>query len=201
MERKKIRRFWLWVGILLLVELAAITLWKRWYWFFPSNFVSEAYSKYAGTEGINAAFFKDYHINDTVTVDVTLLEATDSNGWNLLSEDFKISRLDSVTQKIIDNGKDLIFSKRLNKNNLSEQIDDTNAVIIRTVSYINKAVSIFHTSNEMERQAVLYYNFDKSTNLPTPQQIMTMPINGPSSTPASLSSNYQSSLIINHFDL
>lgn len=162
MERKKIRRFWLWAGVLLLVELAAITLWKRWYWFFPSHGVSEIYCKYSGTEGINAAFFKDYRINDTVTVDVTFLEATDSNGWNLMCEDFKISKLDSVTQEKIDNGKDLIFSKRLNKNNLSEQIDDTNAVIIRTVSYINKAVSIFHTSNEMERYAVLFYTLDKS---------------------------------------
>ncbi len=76
---KKIRRFWMWVGIIMLIELAAITLWKRWYWFFPSHAVSEVYTHYAGTEGLNVVFFKDFKINDSVFVDVTLIEAkTDS---------------------------------------------------------------------------------------------------------------------------
>lgn len=81
---KNIKRFWMWVGIALLIELAAFTLWKRWYWFFPSYSVSELYTKYAGTEGLDVAFVKDYRVNDTVFVDVTMLEARDTAIWNRL---------------------------------------------------------------------------------------------------------------------
>ena len=80
----------MWVGIALLIELAAITLWKRWYWFFPSYSVSELYTKYAGTEGLDVAFVKDYRVNDTVFVDVTMLETKDSLMWDSLKKDFKI---------------------------------------------------------------------------------------------------------------
>ena len=51
--KTNIRRFWMWVGILLLLDLAVITLWKRWYWFFPSREVSEVYTRYAGNEDFN----------------------------------------------------------------------------------------------------------------------------------------------------
>lgn len=165
---RNIRRFWLWVGIILLVELAAITLWKRWYWFFPSHAVSELYSKYAGADGINAAFVMDYRINDSVTVDVTLLEATDSNGWNMLRKDFNIAVLDSVTQKKIDNGKDLIFTKIITPENYSKitgsPSEDT---IMSSISRLRKTVSVFHTQNEKERHAVIYYNFQKTIHKKT----------------------------------
>ena len=88
-----IRRFWLWVGIGLLIELAVFTMWKRWYWFFPSHEVSEYYTRYAGTDGINAAFVKDYRINDTLLLDVTVLEVTDSAVWEQTCAVYEMSRL------------------------------------------------------------------------------------------------------------
>lgn len=87
---KNIKRFWMWVGIALLIELAAITLWKRWYWFFPSHAVSEVYTRYAGTDGLNVVFFRDFKINDTVSVDITFIEAVDSTAWELIKDDFRI---------------------------------------------------------------------------------------------------------------
>jgi hypothetical protein len=47
---REIKRYWMWVGLLLLVVVAAVTLCKRWYWFFPTRQVSPVYAKYAGTE-------------------------------------------------------------------------------------------------------------------------------------------------------
>ena len=55
---------------------------------FPSQ-CSELYKRYANTEGIDATFIKGFRINDTIFVDVTVLEATDSIGWNELRVDFK----------------------------------------------------------------------------------------------------------------
>ena len=160
---RKTKQFWIWVGILLLVELAAITMWKRWYWFFPSHAISEAYSKYEGVEGVNAAFFKDFRINDSVFVDVTLLEATDSAGWGILCNDFKIPVLDSASQSDIDNGMDLVFTKKLDGNDYSKPITDTTSeIVVRSFSYLKKSVCIFHTKNKAEEHAVLFYNFDYS---------------------------------------
>ena len=161
---RDIRRFWLWVAVLLFIEFAAITIWKRWYWFFPPHAESELYSIYAGNENINAAFFKDFRINDTVFVDVTLLEAVDSIGWNILCEDFNIIKLDSVSQKKVDNGKDLVFTKQTSIKDLSKSyISASEDTVLRAVSFLRKEVSVFHTKNKKERHAVFYYNLDKTT--------------------------------------
>lgn len=151
------------VAILLLVELAAFTLWKRWHWFFPSREVSEVYTKYAGTEGLNVAFFKDFRINDTISVDVTVLEALDSNGWNMLCKDFFIPKLDPFVQSLIDSGNDLTFTKRCNMYDYSQPVSDTSSLaVLRAVSYLKQTVSVFHIKNEAESHAVYLYNFDKS---------------------------------------
>ena len=89
---KNILKFWGVFFIILAVALGVITLIYRWHRIFPTHEVSEIYSRYAKEEGIDAAFVKDYRVNDTITVDVTLLEATDSAGWSMLKEDFGIAK-------------------------------------------------------------------------------------------------------------
>ena len=97
---KNIGRFWLWVGVLLLIELAAITLWKRWYWFFPQQQTSELYQRYAGAEGIDAAYVTDYRVNDSLFVDVTVLQATTDTGWARLQKDLNVSDLSVFSEEI-----------------------------------------------------------------------------------------------------
>lgn len=160
---KKIRRFWLLVGIILLVELAAITLWKRWYWFFPTGQVSEVYTKYAGTDGINVAFFKDYRINDTVFVDVTLLEAKDSVIWTTLKKDFEIPNPSPDFQQLIDSGKDLIYVKVIPKSTTTDTILTPYPNDVLAFSHLKRSLIVFHTKNKAEEHAVLFYNFDYST--------------------------------------
>jgi hypothetical protein len=161
---KKIRRFWLLVGIILLVELAAITLWKRWYWFFPTGQVSEVYTKYAGTDGINVAFFKDYRINDTVFVDVTILEANDSASWVSLKNDFEVPNPSPDFQQFIDNGEDLIYVKVIPKSTTTDTILDSYSNNLLAISHLNRTLTVFHVKNKTELHVVMHYNFDKSTN-------------------------------------
>ena len=49
---------------------------------------SEVYKRYSRVEGVRATYMKDYRINDTLTIGVTLLEATTDSGWAMLQEDF-----------------------------------------------------------------------------------------------------------------
>ncbi len=96
---KNIGRFWLWVGVLLLIELAAITLWKRWYWFFPQQQTSELYQRYAGAEGVDAAYVTDYRVNDSLFVDVTVLQATTDTAWSQLKKDLNVLELTDVPEE------------------------------------------------------------------------------------------------------
>lgn len=97
---KNIGRFWLWVGVILLIELAVTILWKRWYRFFPSNETSEIYQCYAGSEGIDAAYVTDYRVNDSLFVDVTLLQATTDSAWRGLMKDFNVMDLSDLPSEL-----------------------------------------------------------------------------------------------------
>ena len=54
----------------------------------PYEQCSEVYKRYSRVEGVRATYVKDYRINDTLTIGVTLLEATTDSGWAMLQEDF-----------------------------------------------------------------------------------------------------------------
>lgn len=159
MAPKHIKRFWLWVGVILLVELAAIMLWKHRYSVFPTHAVSEVYTRYADADGIRAAFVKDYRINDTVSVDVTFLEATDSAGWAILCRDFAIPEMEPALEQFFESGWDLDFTRQVDKHDYSKVvIGDSCDVVPLTFSYQRKTVTIFHIKNEDENRAMLYYN-------------------------------------------
>lgn len=89
--RKERNRFWTVFAIATVVALAAITVAMRWHRLFPSGEVSELYLRYADEEGVDATFIRGFQVNDTVSVDVTLLQATDSAGWERLISNVRFS--------------------------------------------------------------------------------------------------------------
>lgn len=155
---KNIKRFWMWVGIAMLIELAAITLWKRWYWFFPSHAVSEVYTRYAGTEGLNVTFLKNYRINDSVFVDVTLIEAVDSIAWNLIKEDFRIITPEECN---IHSDSTTVSMKFAPHNNYSSPMDTVllNNDIILT-HFTMKTLLVINIENEEQIKAVNRYHIN-----------------------------------------
>ena len=54
----------------------------------PYEQCSEVYKRYSRVEGVRATYIQDFRVNDTLTVGVTLLEATTDSGWVTLQEDF-----------------------------------------------------------------------------------------------------------------
>ena len=51
---------------------------------FPSGEVGEVYRRYCNRDDVRVEFFKDFRINDSITVDVTTLTAKDSASWEAL---------------------------------------------------------------------------------------------------------------------
>ena len=173
--------------VCLLIVLGTLTV-KLWPRTVPFDQCSEIYKKYANVEKVTASFIKDFKVNDTVFVDVTLLEATDSMGWATLKKDFEIPNPSPDFQQRIDSGKDLIYTKKIPKvtvadslkkshpNVSSQSREDDNLHSSRgaenvtygndwlAISHLNHIIIVFHTKNEDEVHAVIFRNFEKSIN-------------------------------------
>lgn len=170
---------------IVLVALA-VRLWPR---TVPFDQCSDVYKRYAAVDGVDATFIKDYKVNDTVLVDVTLLEATDSMGWATLKKDFDIPNPSPDFQQRIDRGKNLIYTKKIPKVTVADTIQNsypnsyspsredeslhssqgTENVAYGNdwlaISHLNNIIIVFHTRNDDEAHAVIYHNLYKSINL------------------------------------
>ena len=148
-----------------LLVVAAVVVWHFVPRQLPYSECSDIYKHYAAVKGIEATYIKDYKVNDTVFVDVTLLEATDSVGWNKLVEELNLVTPDSASQCDLDKGMDLIFLKQVKKDNYSQKaITPSGNVDVLATSYLKKKVTVFHTKNRNEKYSVFHYNYDISTN-------------------------------------
>ena len=145
---------------IVLVALA-VRLWPR---TVPFDQCSDLYKQYANVEGIDATFIKDYKVNDTVFVDVTLLEAKDSAIWNTLKNDFEVPDPSPNFQQFIDSGEDLIYVKLIPKTTASDTILNTYPNDVLAISPLNRTLTIFHIVNAEEKHAVFFHNLDKSIN-------------------------------------
>ena len=127
----------------------------------PYSQCSDVYKQYADVDGIDATFIKDYKVNDTLTVNVTLLRATDSSGWATLRGDFGTH---DVVERISE-GKDLVSVKMVPSMQDRSQQDTCGTMYdVAAISYMRHTVSIFHTKNRDERYAVYHHNYDNNVS-------------------------------------
>jgi len=150
----------MWVGIALLIELAAIMLWKRWYWFFPTHAVSGVYTKYAGTDGLNVVFLKDFQVNDTLFVDVTLLEAKTDSAWVVLQSDFHVPIIPEEYRELLANSSSVDFwlASKKDPTIRTDTIISHNDLIV--MSRQKQTISVCHIENKRQADAIM----DKKTN-------------------------------------
>lgn len=159
------KRFWTIVALLALVETLVLFCVFQWRYIFPSHEVSEIYTRYENTDGIDASFIKDFRVNDSVFIDVTLLEAKDSAGWATLMHDFAVPDIDPKIRQHIYNKKELVFYQTLTPSHYPISIpSDTILFDVLAISYYAHTLTIFHSKNEKERHVVLLHDLDESTN-------------------------------------
>ena len=161
--RPKPKQFLLPAIIFLAIVLVALAvrLWPR---TVPFDQCSDVYKRYAAVDGVVATFIKDYKVNDTVFVDVTLLEATDSVGWATLKKDFDIPNPSPDFQQRIDNGNNLIYTKIIPKATVLDTLQNSYTKNLLAISHLNRSLIVFHTKNNDEVHAVIFHNFEKSIN-------------------------------------
>ena len=165
------QRFWLVIGLLLLVECAALWAYRSCSRTLPESQCSEVYRRYAHVEGVEAAFVKGFPINDTLGVDVTLLRAADSAGWAYLMEAFNIPKelLQLVklrpefrkSERVVLRDHPEIGAAYEGENPDSGLTADD--VEVCAIDYLEREVCVFHTRNAEEVAIILDYNFDDMT--------------------------------------
>ncbi len=90
MKPRHIKIFWRIVFALSLLTALAASLPFLWPRLFPSLYATDAYRTYADRPGIDATCLHNFPLDDTLTIDVTILQATDSLGWETLKKDFNV---------------------------------------------------------------------------------------------------------------
>ena len=131
----------------------------------PLEECSDVYKRYKDVEGVRATYVKDYRVNDTLTVGVTLLEATDSVAWVNLLQDFNVSA--DMLQYARTNPSFDVWVRSVSKDNPTKPLDPstlrdsvTYNLDLMAVSMVKREICIFHTLSRQETEAVLNYNYD-----------------------------------------
>lgn len=120
----------------------------------PPPVGGELYRHYEERSDIKASFFKDYKINDSVTVDVTMLEAKTSAGWDTLIHDFQIKTPEELSFPNIKSG--YITTKYAPHNNYTAPMDTTllNNDLL-AISFKARSVAVFDIETEDQVDAIL----------------------------------------------
>ncbi len=135
-----------------------------WRYTAPQRHVSDLYRRYENANGIAASYIHNYHVNDTIRIDVTLLEATTDSAWQALCADFALS---DIVETIEDLDPSAVFSRQVSRHDYSKVVlgDSPDAECL-AISCDSRTFAVFHTRNAAEMHAVFHHNYKKSTGEP-----------------------------------
>ncbi len=158
------KRPWTIFAVLALLVVGAIALWR---YVVPLRQVSDLYLRYEHADGIAASYIHNYRINDTLTLDVTLLEATTDSGWARLVRDFCIPRIedypDSLKALFLDNDSPSIDFWNYPQGHPEQKMDtvnrDRNDMLY--LDHKTRIISLFHTRQYSEHDAVFDVKMNK----------------------------------------
>ena len=154
------KRFWLVVGIVAILDVLILFLVFQWKYIFPSTEVSELYTKYANTEGVEASFVKDFRINDTVFVDVTMLEAVTDSGWDTLFSNLLSPKLSNEGLEELANLKWITrIAPKYGYSLQPESVLLNNDIVVADLQA--RKIAIFHPKQENQYDIILYHQYDK----------------------------------------
>ena len=125
----------------------------------PLEQCSELYRRYEHNPHIKASYLRNIHINDSVAVDVTMLQTADTIGWELLQKDFGITLPPPRALALMDSNA--VAVRLAPKEDYSRPIDKevlaNNDVL--AIAMLRKQVCVFHVENENQIISLLHYQY------------------------------------------
>lgn len=158
---KKIARFWARFGIILMIALGVITLVFRWHRIFPTDEVSELYTRYEHVEGLDVSYIKDFKVNDTVCVDVTMLEAKTDSAWTTIQTDFNVPIIPEEYQELLANYNSVdswLAPKENYKLPMNPNISNNDAIVVLRKE---RTISVFHTRKDTPIDDIFTHKLNK----------------------------------------
>ena len=149
--------------ITLLLSFLAVAAVMAWRWgptLFPSSEVSDLYRRYEHNPHIRATDIRNFQVNDTLRVDVTLLQADNDSAWCALMLDFGESE-DLIN--LYNTNRELFVGEDVNAIEIFYiDKDDTKKHLPRLVpgsrlvigSYEKKTLCIFHAEEEKYKDII-----------------------------------------------
>lgn len=140
------------VCLLILGGGALILGWPR---TVPFDQCSDLYKQYVAVEGINATYIKDYKVNDTVFVDVTLLEAKTDSAWTVLQTDFNVPIIPEEYRELVASYSSVDFwlASKNNHRDRTDTIISHNDIIV--MSRQMQTICICHIENKRQSDAIV----------------------------------------------
>ena len=148
--------------LLSLLAVAAVVVWRMAPRLFPAE-ASDLYRRYEHCEHIRVADIRDFQVNDTLTVDVTILQATDSTGWESLKKDFFKVPLHKSAQEKVAQGMDIVSIHLARKADPTQPMDTSDLLNnnVIAVSCLHQTVSVFYTETVQEMNLVSQSQWNK----------------------------------------
>lgn len=144
--------------LLIVLGVLAVKLWPR---TVPFEQCSEVYKKYAGADGVDASFLKDFRVNDSVAVDVVLLEARTDSAWGMLLQDFNITPPpQEVTEIMGDDGIDIWAAPKKDYSLPMDSILLNNDLI--AMSWTDRRISVFSIETMQQLRSVIHNQIKES---------------------------------------
>ena len=126
----------------------------------PERECSEVYKRYHKVEGVRATYIKNYPLNDTLTIGVTLLEATTDSGWAMLQEDFGLPIIPKEVEEIFYGDSNRVSVKGSPKCVPIFSNGDTLADDLIAISFFKHTIAYFEVQDSIQLKSILNKQFD-----------------------------------------
>lgn len=122
---------------------------------------TDLYRRYANVPNVKVASVSNFAIDNNSSVDVTVIEAINEDGWKWMKKEFYIGDLSPEQQSSLIEGNDAVLFARRSRRNprenapvRNEKLDVAGSCYIG-ISYLNQAVYIFCADSEEQYDAVV----------------------------------------------
>ncbi len=153
------KRIWVIAAALLLVAVGIVIGCRQRGQQLPAGLCSEEFQRYAGRPGYRLAYLSDFPVNDSVSLPVTTITATDSAAWVQLKNIFNIPEPTELGKEHLTEGIDNVWFRRYIPQ--EDEMNDAYNVIALMFSHKTQTISMFYPKNEEEYMAVFIYTIKK----------------------------------------
>ncbi len=127
----------------------------------PAGRCGELYQRYAGRPGIEAAYLRNYRLNDSVSVAVTLFRATDSAAWQQLCSDFAIKPIPEEYKEMFKrHPHGFRYAPKYSYSSPMDSVMENNEII--GYSLKDRTITIFHANALEYKKDIIKHLIDST---------------------------------------